>query len=207
MSSVLAGYAYLDDGPSAHHSYNLRGILHFLAGQSRLTILDAGCGNGSLSTKLASLGHCVIGIDVAADGIEIAKSRGFAATFYVRSVYDDLSDILPAGGVDVVMSCEVIEHLYSPDKFLEGCSRALRHDGRLIITTPYHGWLKNFVIGLVGGWDNHFMVGHEGAHIKFFSKRTLFAMLAKHGFCDFRFRGVGRCPYLWKGMVVECRRP
>lgn len=202
-SKVLDYGVYRDAGASLHHSYNVPGILGFLPADAKLTILDAGCGNGSLTTVLAALGHRTIGIDTAAEGIEIAKRTFLNAEFYCRSVYDDLTDILPPGGVDAVISCEVIEHLYSPDNFLSAIARAIKPGGFLIITTPYHGFLKNFAISLFNGWDNHFMVAMEGAHIKFFSRKTLTEMLKRHSFTGVQFCGVGRVPYLWASMVLK----
>jgi 2-polyprenyl-3-methyl-5-hydroxy-6-metoxy-1,4-benzoquinol methylase len=204
MDTKIASYgAYYDAGASRHHSYNVPGILAFLPRNRRLTILDAGCGNGSLTTVIAGLGHRVVGVDTAADAINIAIQTYRNAEFHCRSVYDDLSDILPPGGVDAAISCEVIEHLYSPDDFLSGIARVVKPGGFLIITTPYHGFLKNLAISVINGWDSHFMVSMEGAHIKFFSRRTFSEMLQRHGFADIQFRGVGRLPYIWSGMVLK----
>jgi len=194
-----------DAGDSLHHVYNLPAILSFLP-KTRSTLLDAGCGNGSLTAKLANLGHTVVGIDTTPANIDVAKAHFPQAKFYCRSVYEDLSDILP-DKVDVCVSCEVIEHLYSPDDFIDGMAKVLRPGGLVILTTPYHGWLKNLAISVVNGWDKHFMVHHEGAHIKFFSKDTLFAMLSRHGFTNLKFRGAGRLPYLWASMAVCAERP
>ena len=38
--------------------------------------------------------------------------------------------------VDLILMCEVIEHLYNPDLVLEECYRILKKNGKLIITTP-----------------------------------------------------------------------
>jgi len=202
----VAAYVYKDANESLHHSYNLPGILQFITDHSPQTVLDVGCGNGSLAAKIAERGHKVIGIDIAADGIAMGRRAFPNVSLYCRNVYDDLSDILPPDGVDVGVSCEVIEHLYSPDRYLDSMRNAIRPGGYAIITTPYHGWLKNFAIGLVGGWDDHFMVHFEGGHIKFFSRKTLYEMLSRHGFGDFKFLGAGRLPLIWMSMIVRATR-
>jgi len=73
--------------------------------------------------------------------------------------------------------------------------------------TPYHGYLKNLVISLVGGWDRHFQVERDGGHIKFFSKRTLRRMAEAVGFRNLRFQGAGRLPWLWKSMILVAQKP
>jgi 2-polyprenyl-6-hydroxyphenyl methylase/3-demethylubiquinone-9 3-methyltransferase len=108
---------------------------------------------------------------------------------------------------DLVASTEVIEHLYAPDAYLRGCFEALRPGGRLILSTPYHGWLKNVLIAATGRFDAHVQARIRGGHIKFWSRATLTAVLRDAGFEAPVFRGGGRLPYIWRSMVVSARRP
>jgi hypothetical protein len=73
----------------------------------------------------------------------------------------------------------------------------------LVVSAPYHGFLKNMAISVVNGWDRHFDPCTTGAHIKFFSHRTLAGMASAARFKELRFSGVGRVPWLWKSMVFE----
>ena len=184
-----------------HDPILLPAIRSFLPSKP-VTILDAGCGNGALTAILSEMGHRSVGIDVGESGIEFAKKHRPSIPYYVASVLDDLSGIIPDGAADVVIACEVIEHLYLPGKFLDGARRALKPGGRIIVTTPYHGYIKNLAISLLDGWDNHFGPARDGGHIKFFSKATLSSIMQDHGFTDLQFRGAGRLPYLWKSMVI-----
>jgi hypothetical protein len=52
--------------------------------------------------------------------------------------------------------------------------------------------------------DNHFHVLWDGGHIKFFSVKTLTALLKTEGFTDLHFNFAGRFPYLWKSMLCSC---
>lgn len=105
----------------SNHAYVLPAIKHLLPG-GVLTILDAGCGNGYIASQLASMGHNVIGIDSSEDGILIGRKAYPTVRFEVHSVYDDLRDIVVE--VDLVVSSEVIEHLYRPKLFLETFPRS-----------------------------------------------------------------------------------
>jgi 2-polyprenyl-6-hydroxyphenyl methylase/3-demethylubiquinone-9 3-methyltransferase len=84
--------------------------------------------------------------------------------------------------------------------------RHLKPGGVIILTTPYHGYLKNLALSLLNAWDKHFTVDWEGGHIKFFSPKTLSAMLKEAGFGEIEFRGAGRLPYLWKTGVYRAVR-
>jgi 2-polyprenyl-6-hydroxyphenyl methylase/3-demethylubiquinone-9 3-methyltransferase len=75
-----------------------------------------------------------------------------------------------------------------------------------VLTTPYHGYLKNLALAVTGAMDAHFTALWDGGHIKFWSYRTLRQLLQEFGFGHCEFRGAGRWPALWKSMVVTARR-
>ena len=184
------------------HEYTLPAILSLLPA-GKLRILDAGCGNGYIASQLAALGHDVIGVDVSTDGIELARKAHPGVRFEVRSVYDELHDL--ATDVDLVIASEVIEHLYYPQRFLTNVHKLIGTGGSLILTTPYHGYLKNLALSMFDAWDKHHTVAWEGGHIKFFSQATLIDMLIECGFQDVVFNNAGRVRWLWKSMVCRAR--
>ena len=104
---------------------------------------------------------------------------------------------------------EVIEHLYSPRTFAAFVRSILEANGggRFILTTPYHGYLKNLSIALAGKADRHYSALWEGGHIKFWSRRTLAILLREAGFRNMAFTGAGRIPYLWRHMVFSAEAP
>jgi 2-polyprenyl-3-methyl-5-hydroxy-6-metoxy-1,4-benzoquinol methylase len=187
------------------HAYILPAIKYLLPEGPRLTILDVGCGNGYIASRLSAMGHTVIGIDSSEDGINIARKAHPDVRFELYSAYDDLRAITEA--VDVVVSSEVIEHLFRPQLFLRNAFLILRPGGSVILTTPYHGYLKNVALSLFDKWDKHFSVDHEGGHIKFFSEKTLARMLNDCGFENVMFHNAGRVRWLWKSMVCRAQRP
>ena len=105
-------------------------------------VLDAGCGGGSLSYLLAKAGASVVGVEYDKRGVEFAKQNLASADpgkrlqceFMQGSVYE-----LPFSpeSFDLVVSCEVIEHLEEPAKMLSEAKRVLKQGGTLILTTPY----------------------------------------------------------------------
>jgi len=75
----------------------------------------------------------------------------------------------------------------------------------LIVSTPYHGYLKNLALAVTGKLDAHFTALWDGGHIKFFSRSTLEQMLREEGFDVQAFVGAGRWPFLWKSMLMKAR--
>lgn len=167
-------------------------------------VLDLGCGNGALCGKLFQAGFEVAGLDLSESGVEQAKKALPNVDFKVMSVYDDPAD-LGDSGFDVVISTEVVEHLLYPRRLPQFASQVLKPGGHLIITTPYHGYLKNLLICLLGKWDSHHSPLWDGGHVKFWSKESLSRLLQEQGFSVTRFIGAGRTPFLWKSMIIVAR--
>jgi 2-polyprenyl-3-methyl-5-hydroxy-6-metoxy-1,4-benzoquinol methylase len=179
------------------------------AGQLRssMRVLDVGCGNGFTCGEFLRRGCHVVGIDLSKQGIALARKAYPEGRFEVLPADDKLVDNLGEAPFDIVLSTEVIEHLYDPRSYARGCFRALKPGGRFICTTPYHGYLKNLVLALLGRWDAHANPLWDGGHIKLWSKTTLTKLLVETGFTNIRFRGVGRLPWLWMTMVMSSDKP
>lgn len=192
------------DAPKAH-GYITAPILSLIPQGKNLRIADLGCGNGYLAGLLAGMGHRVSALDSSGEGIRIAKEAYPAIDFRCLSLYEDLAAHL-GSDFDVVISSEVIEHLYDPRTFLRNASAIMKKGGTLILTTPYHGYLKNLAMAVTGKLDKHFTVGWDCGHIKFFSVKTLTEMVEESGFHRVRFKFSGRLPLLWKSMVLSAEK-
>lgn len=154
-----------------HNMYNARLVSKLLPSGKKLSVLDAGCGFGFITNSIKELGHNVLGIDAQEYYIDCARKSYPDIRFEVVSVMNDLSQLAPDDGWDVIVSTEVIEHIYAPQQFLVNVGKQLKKGGVILIGTPYHGYLKNLTIALINGFDKHFMVAEEGGHIKFFPPR------------------------------------
>jgi 2-polyprenyl-3-methyl-5-hydroxy-6-metoxy-1,4-benzoquinol methylase len=203
------GFKYRTATASHTHRYLMPALLSL--GGERLrpgtSVLDVGCGNGFKAGELLARGCEVVGIDPSGSGIAIARENYPAGRFEQLTPDHELLEKLRCAPFDVVISTEVIEHVYTPRSFVAACFDALKPGGRYILSTPYHGYLKNLSIALLGAFDAHVNPLFDGGHIKFWSKRTLSALLIESGFCNLQFRGAGRLPLLWKSMVMAGDRP
>ena len=125
------------------------------------TICDLGCGNGHISGRLARLGYEVTGVDASASGMAIAR-RTYPEVEFVEALIDRG---LSVGQFDLVVSSDVIEHMYRPSDLIEAARAVLRPGGQMLLGTPYHGYVKNLVLAASGRMDAHFSALHDGGHI------------------------------------------
>jgi 2-polyprenyl-3-methyl-5-hydroxy-6-metoxy-1,4-benzoquinol methylase len=161
---------------------------------------DLGCGNGSISNLLSQLGFDVVGVDPSESGITMARRTFPHVQFQRGNAYDDLAE--QYGAFPLVVSLEVVEHCYNPRKYAQTLSSLVEDRGIAIVSTPYHGYLKNLALAVTGKWDMHLGPLWDGGHIKFFSITTLCSLLNEAGFREVRIFRIGRIPPLAKSMVA-----
>ncbi|WP_439474444.1 class I SAM-dependent methyltransferase [Algoriphagus formosus] len=194
-------------GEICSHSYLMPSLLKLLHKEKNKTILDVGCGDGAIARALMAEGFDVYGSDASQQGISIAQQQ-HPDRFFLQ---DLTKDTLPKGlqhiTFDTIISTEVVEHLYDPRGYIKFCKDVLLKNGggELIISTPYNGYLKNMVLSVLDKWDLHLNPLWDGGHIKFWSRKTLTALVEEQGFKLVQFEGSGRLPYLWKSMFIKAR--
>ena len=167
------------------------------------SVLDVGCGTGCFCEELVKDGYDAYGIDASKIRIKHGLERYDSIMLKQYSIYDNYKFAFDdVDGFDAIVSMEVVEHLYSPEEFISRANDALLPGGVIVLSTPYHGYIKNLVLAATGKMDSHFTALWEGGHIKFWSKKTLGELLKKGGFKNIGFVGAGRTPFLWKSMVM-----
>ena len=166
---------------------------------------DLGCGNGSVARWLAGRGLEVAGVDPSISGIAEAKKAAPELDLRVGSAYDPLAGTF--GTFPVVVSLEVVEHVYAPRDYARCVADLLEPGGAAFLSTPYHGYLKNLALAAAGRFDAHFTALWDHGHIKFWSPETLSALLTEAGLEVERVVRVGRVPALAKSMLLVARKP
>ena len=198
-------YGFHNNGITHNFKYLQQPMLDLLDQAGNKCILDLGCGNGYFANLLISMGYNAYGTDASEKGIAIAKQTSPDRFFVQDLSTGKLPPELQGLKFDTIISTEVIEHLYDPEGFIDFCKQVLNGKGEIIISTPYHGYLKNMGISLFNKWDTHMSPIWHGGHIKLWSKATLSRLLTDAGFTITNFKGCGRIPYFWMSMIIKGR--
>lgn len=105
-------------------------------------VLDVGCSQGIGPILLGRMGIRAQGIDVNAEALSFAEEK---LTHESQSVQDLVSfarinflAVQPEKGMlDAIVIGEVLEHLVSPEQFIEKAFSLLRESGTLVVTVPF----------------------------------------------------------------------
>lgn len=140
--------------------------------------LDVGCGDGSLTSCLKTLGNIkeIIGLDISPTAILGAKKKYPQISFKVGLVTK-----IPLSNkkFDFIVASEIVEHILDTESMFAEFNRVLKKKGRLVITTVDFNLLKKIIIGLFF-WEKYFYPSNP--HVRFFTKSTLREMLERFGF-------------------------
>jgi trans-aconitate methyltransferase len=118
-------------------------VVELLAPRAGECILDLGCGDGVLSTKLTAMGCAVVGVDSSAAQVEAARKLGLDAHVM------DGERLSFAGEFDAVFSNAALHWMRNADAVMAGAWRALRPGGRFVAELGGHGCVAKIKKALV----------------------------------------------------------
>src|SRR5438128_549800 len=177
--SVHRPRSVLKTDPHSSHSI----ILRWLGDGRRRRLLDVGAADGLLSRKLTDQGWRVTAIE----GDPALAQAG--ARHCERMIKVNLDREIPdgEGPFDVIVYGDVLEHLADPLRVLVELDRSLVPSGFVIISVPNvaHLWIR-FLL-LFGRFDYLDRGILDHSHLRFFTERSLRAMLADAGLSVVRF--------------------
>ena len=143
-------YDWINNNTS-HHNYLINSVNKLLEeidlDKKKLELLDVGCGNGTMTQNISDKFKIALGIDLSKEGINQAK-KYVDENLNFKNI--DMKELIDKEyKFDFITSFEVIEHQYLPDLFLKEISKLLKTDGFFLVSTPFHGYIKNLLIGLL----------------------------------------------------------
>ena len=118
------------------------------------TALDVGCGGGLLAEECARLGLQVTGIDPSMRSIRTAREHARESGLSINYLAG-AGEVLPFAGAsyDVVLCCDVLEHLENPAAVIAEISRVLKPNGFFLYDTINRTLRSKIaVIGLFQQW-------------------------------------------------------
>lgn len=166
LTAGQAGYWRYMPAPRSRR----RVVLRTLAAANPTSVLDLGCGDGSLLTEIRSAlpRARLAGIDLSAPQIEQNRRAMPEIDWYCLNAE---SDHAVARAFDAVTASEVIEHVADPEAFLRNARAMAARHGILILTTQS---------GRIGATERH--VGHR----RHFTRAEITELLRETGWTPVR---------------------
>ena len=149
--------------------------------RSGLRILDVGAGRGKLGEAMRARGNVVHGVEVDADAAAVARTRLDFVHCGDATRAADLPSPIAAGGYDMVVFADVLEHVIDPRSLLLAARPLLRTGGVVIVSLPNVAtWTMR--LRLLAG---DFTYGDSGildrTHLRFFTHRSARTLLGSCG--------------------------
>lgn len=113
--------------------------------------LDVGCGGGILAESMARAGAKVTGIDMAPDGLNVARLHALEAGVnidYQQSTAEDFAE-RHAGEFELVTCMEMLEHVPDPASVVRACA-GLAAPGATLVFSTINKTAKAYLFAIVG---------------------------------------------------------
>ena len=158
-----------------HSSHTV--MLRWLGDGHGRRLLDVGAADGLLARELTARGWRVTAIEADA-----AQARAGVDTCE-RMLVADLDQATPAldGDFDAIVFGDVLEHLREPDRVLTELTRALAPGAPVVVSVPNvaHLWIRlSLAVGRFEYAERGIL---DRTHLRFFTRRSLLALLTRAG--------------------------
>lgn len=159
--------------------YRIRNILKLYTPQKGETLLDLGCGWGTLSFVLSPYCQRIVGIDFSQKSVDICnrllQKKNLPNVTFQKA--DATKTNFPDDTFDVIVSADLFEHIYPQDYelMIAECRRILKKDGKLVIWTPHRGHFLEIMK------NNNIIFKKDISHVDYKSMATLTGSIERTG--------------------------
>ena len=161
------------DGVSSSHAL----LVQYLDDRPAGLVIDLGCADGSIAQRVRTVGHRVIGVD-------LAKSPG-VETRVDQFVQADLEQGLPLdlpATFDTVVCADVLEHVRHPEQLLTEIRSRLNQHGVVVASVPNFGHWYPRLRTMFGRFDYDNRGILDRSHVRFFTRRSFERLARDAGF-------------------------
>lgn len=144
------------------------------------TILDVGCGGGSLAKILRGIGHTIDGITISEE--ERASARPFCREVFIYNLENGLPENVLYNEYDYIVCSHVLEHIVYPGKLLRDARKILKPGGRLIVALPNLMHYKSRMKLLTGDFNYQQAGIWDYTHVKWYTFSSAQKLLAHANF-------------------------
>src|SRR3989344_1735905 len=150
---------------------------------AKITVLDIGCGAGTVSFYLANKGAKVLGVDISRGAIN--KCRETAQILNLKSktkfINGSITKVSKKYKFNLVICSEVIEHISNDRAFLLKIHQKLKKGGILILSTPSSN-APLYKIGFATKFDK------KVGHLRRYSRAEIAKLIKSTGFSIIELR-------------------
>jgi len=162
------------------------------------SVLEVGCGGGELAACLFGREEerrpiAYVGVDISPAQVEAARARLPGQTALTASAYNLP---FPDGSFDLVMLCEVLEHLDRPPRALDEAVRVSR--AGVLVSVPWEPVWRILNLSRGKYWPR---LGNTPGHVQHFSRHQIRSLVESR-----LTPAAERRPFPWS-MILGRRRP
>ena len=153
------------------------GVLEWLDAKSGEYILDVGCGDGQLSTRIVAAGASVLGVDTSVEMIAAARER------WIEPEHAS-AESLPFGDevFDAAFSNAALHWVRNQDAMLDEVHRVLKRHGRFVAELGGHGNIAAIRVALTAVLERHGFGDREEGVNYYPTPESYTRRLERHGF-------------------------
>ena len=161
----------------------LKHCLNLLSSNNIPTLLDIGCGIGTLMEEAKKNGFITEGVEICEELAKIA-SKNTGSTIYT----DFLEKLpLPSEHYNIITMYDLLEHLKSPENEIRHAHRTLKKGGILFILCPNDNAMIRIISKYIYFSTFHLVskpmkILYYRDHLSYFTKKSLTTLLERNGF-------------------------
>ncbi len=173
------------------------------------TLLDVGCGNGAMASKLKEKYNLEVwGVEFMEKEVQIARNK---LDHVINATIEKGIEELPENYFDVIYFNDVLEHLTNPNEILEMIKSKLSSNGKIVSSIPnvrYHKVFQQYIFKKDWRYEEAGVM--DFTHLRFFTSKSIKKMYSEAGYEIISHKGINKTkslmPYLYNLFLLFTAR-